>query len=948
MHLYLKLAVLTFFLSAIGFNVFAQTSVISGSVTDESKNPLIGATVAILNVIDSSLVTGTTVDVTGNFTIASINQGIYLMKISSLGFGDLYHSIQVTANPLVLNNLVLKEQATDLNVVQIEGKIPPALQKGDTTQYNANAFKTNPDASAEDLITKMPGVTTQDGKVQAQGEDVKTVLVDGKPFFGDDPNAVLKNIPAEIIDNIQVFDRKSDQALFTGFDDGNASKTINIVTKPQFRNGTFGKAYAGYGDDDHYKAGAVVNIFKDKRRITLLAQSNNINEQNFSMEDLAGITGSQGNNRGGQGGNFGGGQRGQGGQGGRGQGGQGNDAGTFLVNQSNGINTTHALGLNIADQWKKLDYTLSYFFNYTGNDATTNLVRQYYDAENPEGSSYNEDKISESRNINHRANLKLDYKIDSLRSVVIQPKLTVQLNNGNSNLSGRSGLPGTVVSRALNTNSSELQAINFVSPIFIRNGFLKKGRTLSLTLTPGYNSTQGESYLDSYTFSYIDSLDRDSLSQLSIPDKEGTMLNANLTYTEPLNDRFLLNFTYWSSYNHNRSDKQTFNRQDLSGAYDVPDTSLTNDYLYEYYGQSLGGGIRYQKGKVNLTAGAAYQITNTKNQQFTPGDYSYSNRYYSVTPNAMLMIKFTEKKNLRINYRTSNNAPSIDQVQDVVNNTNPLQVSTGNPELIHDWQNNLGIRYSSANTAKNSALFFFLNVSYTKNYIGNATTIVEDTGFVINNYLVQEGAQVTQPVNLDHDFGVRSFINYSFAFSKIKSNVNLNAGGGFQKVPGLIEGTLNYASILTPTLGGSLTSNISKQVDFTLSTFSTLTFSDNSSQEQPNTRYLNHFTKGRLNVMPWKGLVIQTDLTHQYYDGLSDGNNENYLLWNAALGYKFLKKQAAELRFSVYDLLSQNKSITHNTTDLYMEDVRSNVLQRYFMLTFTYNLRFYKDSTDKR
>ena len=350
-----SLYILVFFcLSTLGIS---QSFIINGKLIDENKQPAIGSSVFLLKT-DSSFVKGTTSDLDGQFKLENINSNNYILKILSLGYKPVFKSIEITNQDLNIPIINLKQASTNLKEVTVEAQQALATQNGDTTSFRANAYKVNKDATAEDLVSKMPGVTVVDGKVQAQGEEVKQVLVDGKRFFGDDASAVLKNLPAEVIDKVQVFDKKSDQSQFTGFDDGNASKTINIVTKAQFKNGVFGKAYGGYGYEDKFKGGATVNIFKGDRRITVLAQSNNINEQNFASEDLVGVSSSGG----------GGGRRG-GGQGG--PGGGNNPSENFQSNTQNGINTTSLFGLNYADKWgKKTEVTASYFFNWTQNDSS--------------------------------------------------------------------------------------------------------------------------------------------------------------------------------------------------------------------------------------------------------------------------------------------------------------------------------------------------------------------------------------------------------------------------------------------------------------------------------------------------------------------------------------------------------------------------------------------------
>jgi hypothetical protein len=298
----------TLLLAFAAFNISAQSFKISGTVIDSvSQNPLIGANVALESTYDNSIISGTASDANGRFEISAA-PGSYKLSVSFVGFGNFSRRIFVQDKNQDLGKIMLAESI--LSEVTVEGRIPPAVLKNDTVEYNANAFKTNPDATAEDLVEKMPGISVQNGKVQAQGEDVKQVLVDGKPFFGSDAKATLKNIPAEMIDKVQVFDQGSDQSRFSGFDDGNTQKTINIISKPEYRSGTFGRVYGAAGHDDNlkdgdvrYKAGGVLNSFKDSRRITVLGQFNNTNEQNFSTDDLAGVMGGGGGgSRGGPGG----------------------------------------------------------------------------------------------------------------------------------------------------------------------------------------------------------------------------------------------------------------------------------------------------------------------------------------------------------------------------------------------------------------------------------------------------------------------------------------------------------------------------------------------------------------------------------------------------------------------------------------------------------------------
>lgn len=934
-----------------GISVYAQTFSISGQVTDKAGVGLPGATIQVLQPKDSSLIKVETSEVNGSFKIENLKSGQYLIKISFISYADFYTPKQITNASLQLGVIKLTDNASTLNTANVVETVVPVQLKGDTMQFNADAFKTSKDATAEDLVTKMPGVSVENGTVKAQGEDVKRVTVDGRPFFGDDPNAVLKNIPAEMIDKIQLLNQRSDQGQFTGFDDGNTTKTMNIVTKQQFRNGVFGRVYAGYGTDDRYKAGFALNFFKDKRRLTVLVNSNNINEQNFSQEDLLGVmstAGGGGNGgRGGMGGGMPrGGFGGMGGGGGRPTGTQGGDANSFLVDQKNGISTTNSLGINYSNKFGKVDFSGSYFLNGTDNITKSETFRTYF-AQEQNSLTYNDTSKNTSNNVNHRINLKFDYKIDSLNSILIQPRFSLQQNNGTSLTKGVNVFQSNPVSATLNDYESDLTGINTSLPILYRHSFIKKGRTFSANLTPGYNQNKGNSNLYAFTDYYSDTLSVDTLNQLSNLNAQGKVFSTNLTYTEPVNKTGQLFITYNNNYNNNTSDKQTYNYSYGEQTYSSFDTALSNKFNSVYFANSGGLSYLYTKTKWNLTAGLTYQNAQLKNEQVFPVNDNLNKSFNSFLPNALLQYKFSMTKNLRVNYRSANNAPTVSQLQNVVNNSNPLQLTSGNPNLKQDWQNIVTMRYSSVDIMKGTSFFSFLMLNKTDNYIANSTYFASKDTLIAPGVTLNAGSQITAPVNLDGYYNARLFGSYSFVVKKIKSNLTVNANAGYNRTPGQINFVINYANTTTAGLGLTLGSNISEKIDFTLSSNVLYNNITNTNQQDANNKYGNLNSRLRLQYQIWKGLVIQTDLNHQYYKGYTTSLDQNFLLWNAAIGYKFLKDQVGELRLSVFDILNQNNSLTRNTTETYYEDVRTNVLTQYFMLTFTYNLKFFKAAPEK-
>ncbi len=914
----------------------AQNFSIMAKIVDEDDSAAVGAAVSVLKIGDSSLVKAGSANINGFLKMQDIPAGSYILKIEYIGYKDDYRKIDLNQD-LRIGKIKLKPDFETLGEVVITTSAVTTTQNGDTTGYNANAFKTNKDATAEDLVTKMPGVTIVDGKVQAQGEDVKQVLVDGKPYFGDDPNAVLKNLPAEVIDKVQLFDKRSDQSTFTGIDDGNTSKTINIVTKSQFRNGVFGKVYGGYGYEDKYKGGAVVNRFKEKQRFTVMAMTNNVNEQNFSSEDLLGVmsSGSSNNNRGG---NSGG--QGRGGSGRSGGGGPSNPADNFLVGSKNGINVTNALGLNYSDQWgKNTSISASYFFNWTNNNATTTLLRQYLAGGNS-GLAYNESNIAKSDNYNNRFSARFEHKIDSLNSILLQPKFSLQINNGVSSIDGVNSRTSTL-STINNKYNSNLTGYSIAFPILYRHSFLKRGRTFSIDLNPTYNPSTGTSSLTSYN-AYYDTLTVvDTVDQRSHLNKYAFNSTSNLSYTEPLSKESSLSLNYIFTYNVSESTKNTFNKNGVINDYNLVDSLVSNVFNSTYIAHAGGLSYRYQKEKYNFSLGVSAQQAELNKQQQFPYSSNATKVFNSILPNVQYQYKFSKQNNLRANYRTNNQAPSIDQLQNVLNNSNSLQLSIGNPNLRQSFQNNLFIRYSGVNATKGTNMFVLVGGTYTDDYIGNSTIIANKDTVVYNDVFLAKGSQISRQENLNGYYNARFFFNYGFPAKFIKSNININTGINYSNVPALINNKVNYSKTTSPTFGLVISSNFSDKVDFTISTNSSYNTVSNSLQTSLNSSYLNQVSKATMNLTLFKKLVLRGEYTNTLYTGLTASYNQNINLLNGALALKFLKDNRGELRLYVFDILNQNKAIQRNITETYIEDTRSNILQRYYMLTFTYNIKKY-------
>ncbi|MGZ4156535.1 MAG: outer membrane beta-barrel protein, partial [Bacteroidia bacterium] len=313
-----------------------------------------------------------------------------------------------------------------------------------------------------------------------------------------------------------------------------------------------------------------------------------------------------------------------------------------------------------------------------------------------------------------------------------------------------------------------------------------------------------------------------------------------------------------------------------------------------------------------------------------------------VLPQAMFNYKFSRGTNLRIFYRTGTTTPTITQLQNVINNSNPILLTTGNPDLKQDYEHTFIVRYGKTNPQKATGLFLFLYGTYQQNYIGNSTLVPTHDTTINDAFVLKRGSQLSKPVNLQGYGTSRAVITYSLPVSKIKCNVNFNASGSYTRTPGLVNELSNIANNYTVSGGAGISSNISEKLDFNINYNINYSTISNTLQTQSNNNYYYQTTSLKLNWMFWKGFVFNTNITHTLYSGLSQSYNQSYILWNASLAYKFLKNQSFEVKASVFDMLGQNQSINRTVTDTYIEDSSTKVLTRYYMLTLTYNLRKFK------
>jgi hypothetical protein len=933
----MKYFLTTLLISFSILSIAQQSYPIGGTLKNASnKEPIVGATIFAIT-SDNTLGGGTISDEKGKFSL-TLKRGEYTLKISYLGMAPYTDQLRVWHDDY-LGTIYLTESTETLKGVDIKTEARQATVNGDTTSYNAKAFKTTQNASAGDLIEKMPGVQNSNGELRAQGEKVQQVTVDGKRFFGQDPKTALATLPAEVVDKIQIFDDQSEQSKASGVDDGTRIKTVNIVTKIEMRNGEFGKVYGGGGTDERYSAGGNINMFRGDRRLSVLGQTNNINQQNFSTDDLLGVVG---DNSGGGGG---------GSRGGRGPGGgrpsfmsgfsAGGSSSDFQVSSTSGITKTIAGGLNYQDIWgKKVDVSTSYFYNYGDNFNNNRTYEKYYLQQN-NGQDYLANDTTSSININHKFNAKLVYKLNEKISFFYVPSLTVQQNDGINTLQSNTTQEAAVVNALTQTFTTDLAAYTMSNDLMLRINGEKRGRSFFAQIKNDRDRTDGTNQLNSIeqqSNGVINNID-----QLGDLNEDGNGWSGSMMYSEPIGEKGLSTFV---SYDYSNSEN-IMNKQTFSGVIGPNvgtfDSSLSSRYNNDWEIHSAGLGLRKFGRQGGFVVRAKLERASLSNKQQVPLSENVNANYLNVLPFALYRASFKNKASLFSMYRTYVTRPQASQLTATVNNSNPLQLKSGNQNLNQQYGHWFMTRYNAANLAKSSIFFATINGGISNQYIGQSTfTASADT--TINGTALVRGAQLVSPINLNGQYSINSFVTYGLPVKKLKSNLNANLSAGLTNIPSLINAIKANTLNQNYQAGLVLSSNISDKIDFTLSTESSYNVSSNSLNSTLNNTYLVQTSKVKYDwVMP-KGFTFRTQLQHQKYFGLNSTLDNTVLLWTAAIGKQVFENKRGEVQLTMFDILGQNNNVNQNFYDSYYQETTSNVLTRYLMLSFSYNIRkFRKD-----
>ncbi|HSC54717.1 MAG TPA: outer membrane beta-barrel protein [Phnomibacter sp.] len=886
------------FISAMGF---AQNRIgsVKGMVLDTAtKKAMPSATINVLDAKDSTLISFGRSKEDGSFELTKLNAGKFLLTVSYTGFSKVSKTFTISAENPVYDFSIIP-MASNATLDEVVVTAAPVTIKGDTVEFNAASFKTaKPNAVVEDLLKKLPGVEVdKDGNIKANGQDVKRILVDGKQFFGNDPKMATKNLQADMVNKVQVFEKKSDKSEFTGFDDGAGEPTINLTLKQDKRQGIFGKATAGYGTDNRYAANANVNSFKKGEQVSLVGQANNTNNQNFTMSD------------------FGGGGM----QGGRGGGGGGQQ----------GITATQTIGGNYNNfKNPKLDANASYFFNATQLDNDYDLHRESFVADTTQ--IYTELGKSGRDNTNHRVNGAIDWKFDSSNSIIVRPNFTYNTSKSstgkNYNTLGESGSYLTDGSSITNNQS---EGYNLGATALWRHKFEKAGRTFSTSVNFSRNQSTGDGNQNTVNTQYKGNaiVRSDTLNQVNNTETIANNYGVDISYTEPMSRRSLIEINGFYRFNDNTNDKKTYDYNKVTGEYDKQNVRLTNFFDNEY--EYAGGGLAYKENRKgwNYTIGAKAQqavLTSLVQGKADP----ITQKFFNVLPNAQVQIGTNRYRNTRIFYNGSVQNPSVTQLQPIEDISDPINVTKGNPDLKQSFTNNFRVNYNTFDPYTMKS--FFLNVSarQTSNAIVNSDTL----GIYGGRYTTYENVDGVYNLNANASIGLPVHIG------ETRANVNLTTGAGYSRNVNLLNYEENRISNTTISQRVSANYNYKELFDFSMGGSVAWTNAKYSLQAQQNTKYFTYNADAETNWFLPKSVTIGTSVVYTANTGRADGFNQNFALWNAYAAKSFLKNNRAEIRITANDILNQNSGISRTTTGNYVEDTRYSVVKRYFMLSFTYNL----------
>ncbi|WP_374950538.1 outer membrane beta-barrel protein [Mucilaginibacter sp.] len=905
------------------FTVFSQNSppakfpnLVKGIITDSASNAkLVNASVSVLRAKDSTLVKFTRATTGGAFSINNIGTGKFILLVTYPAYADYVENFTLDSvkTQRSFGNIDLQLKSRLLSTVLVTGRVAAIKIKGDTTEFNAKAFTIEPNSKVEDLLKQLPGIQVdKDGKITAQGQTVSKVLVDGEEFFGDDPTLVTKNIRGDMVDKVQLYDKKSDQATFTGIDDGQKTKTINIKLKEDKKNGYFGKLDAGIGTDGYYQAQGLYNRFKGKKKMSAYGTLGNTGKTGLGWEDN--------NKLGTGGGEF------------------SEDGGFYFSNggdngldsfsgryDGRGIPVARTGGLHYDDKWKNDKYTLNtnYKIGSLEVDGKNNTISQ----QNLPGNVINSTTDQTFNNYAFRQKLDATYsiKLDTTSNLKISVDGTLKNSKTNTtSMATSTRADSSLLNRNSRNLTNNVDQQLFNASAFYTKKLKKKGRTVSVNVTTGITKSKANGFLKSRLDLYDQQGQLDStqvIDQLKTDNTKTSKFSTNITYTEPINKYLSLVLNYGINLNNSNADRKSFD-QSAPGIYNRLNDSLSNHYIFNQTSNQGGANFSYKRGQSQLRFGTNVADVRFKQEDLINGGTA-KRHFTNWNPQANFQYKFSTYSNININYSGRQTQPTIDQLQPIRVNTDPLNIVVGNPNLRPSFRNSFNLWYNSYKVISDQSVYLSGNYSFTSNPIVNNTI----TDPVL-------GKSTTQALNLPGQKPANYNI-YANASRKVFGlNVGINASTNGNVYYSLINSALNKTKSYSYSGQLSLSKYKEKKYqvyinagpDYTVGQSSLQPLINNNGRGFAGDYYINFYLPGKFQ--------ISTDGQYQYKAATqSFGTDFHQTIINATVTKSFLKGDPLKLALRGNDLLNQNSGFTRSASANLITQNSYTTIRRYFMLS---------------
>lgn len=881
---------------------------VKGRIADIDGGALPGAAVQLVALPDTVRAGYTMAGDDGDFVFKNVKPGSYALIASMTGMDDISKTVEVkdSTETIDLGNLTLSENAVTLNEAVVTAIKTAVVAKQDTIEFNAGSFHTSPNATVNDLLKKLPGMEVgSDGSITSNGKSITKILVNGKEFFGDDPQMATKNLPSNMVDKVQVVDRKSELARLTGVDDGEEETVINLTVKKDMNNGWFGNVAGGYGTDDRYQGSFVVNNFNNGNQITLLGGFNNINEMGFSDRGRERFR------------DFGG---------------------------SGGITNAQRLGLNFnVGNEEIFRVGGNVLYSHSDRKSTRKTATQYLFPD----SVSTQDAGSKMRDKGHNvsSDFRIQWKPDESNTFDFRPRFSLNFResemNDSSLLSAGDPLQSRV-NRNINAKTNKGNSFEASGNLIYNHNFAKKGRSFSVQAQYTFSNTREKSTTWSDIEYYLLHDNDEELYRFLDNHTWSNSVDGRFTWTEPIGNVAKGNFidiAYRIKYQWNNADKLTYNldNPDSTEGFMPPelteapegsvfDPDLSNSFRNKFFTQELQLGYKKVSKTLNFNGGVLFSPSSSKSEDLINNARNIPERWvWNVSPYANLRYKFGERSSIRATYRARTSQPSMTQLQPVADVSDPLNIVVGNPELKPTFTQNIGLHFNDFRTSSQQAIFAMLNASFAINTVVSKTTTNPETG-----------GRTTTYGNVNGNFNIfgMGMINRPFRNRKWRFNARMNAR--YASTPGYINGEFNRTGnlSLSPSAGLTFSCDV-----FQMSVNPTYTYGNvsNTLPEQPSrTTHSYGFRSDASLYLPF-GLEFTTDIDFSSSSGYSQGYNSDQWLWNAQLSYSFLSDKSLTLSARAYDLLGQKKNISRSVSANTIVDSRFNDLTRYVMIGLQWN-----------